>query len=66
MPQHVTVRGRDAAVILSAVDCARLAPGGGSSSLSLFAGGPFGMLDDFDDSVVRERAPARDGPVFEP
>jgi prevent-host-death family protein len=66
VPQHVTVRGRDAVVILSSTDYARLAPAATGSLLSLFADGPFGLLDDFDDAVVRERAPVRDASVFEP
>ncbi|MND05062.1 hypothetical protein D3C83_256350 [compost metagenome] len=67
MPQHVTVRGRDAVVILSAVDYARLAPAAASPSLaSLLADGPFGRLDDFDDAVVRERGPVRDPLDFAP
>ncbi|WP_428484117.1 type II toxin-antitoxin system prevent-host-death family antitoxin [Rhodopila sp.] len=66
VPQHVSVRGRDAVVILAAADYARLAPAATSSLASLFADGPFGRLDDFDDGLVRERVPVRDAPIFEP
>jgi len=65
-PQHVSVRGRAAVVILAAKDYARLAPAASGSLASLFADGPFAHLDDFDDAVVRERASVRDAPVFEP
>jgi prevent-host-death family protein len=66
-PQHVSVRGRPAVVILSAADYARLAPAATRSSLAtLFADSPFARLDDFDDVLVRERAPVRDAPAFEP
>lgn len=67
IPQHVSVRGRPAVVILSAADYARLAPAATSTSLaSLFADSPFAHLKDFDDVLVRERPPVRDAPVFEP
>lgn len=66
VPQHVTVRGRDAVVILSAQAYARLAPAASGSLAALFAAGPFTDLHDFDDVLVRERSPARDAPVFEP
>jgi prevent-host-death family protein len=67
VPQHVTVRGRAAVVILAAADYARLAPAATSDSLaSLFADSPFARLDDFDDVLVRERPPVRDAPTFEP
>jgi prevent-host-death family protein len=67
VPQHVSVRGRAAVVILAAADYARLAPAATSGSLaSLFADSPFARLDDFDDVLVRERAPVRDAPTFEP
>jgi prevent-host-death family protein len=66
-PQHVSLRGRPAVVVLSAADYARLAPAANSASLaSLFADSPFARLDDFDDVLVREHAPVRDAPVFEP
>jgi prevent-host-death family protein len=66
-PQHVSVRGRQAVVILSASDYARLAPAATSTSLaSLFADSPFAGLHDFDDVLGRERPPVRDAPVFEP
>ena len=65
VPQHVSVRGRAAVVILSAVDYARLAPAATCSLASLFADSPFARLDDFDDVLVRERPPVRDVPVFE-
>ena len=67
LPQHVTVRGREAVVILSAADYARLAPAATSLSLSgLFADGPLARLAEFDDVLVRERPPVRDLPDFEP
>lgn len=67
VPQHVTVRGRPAAVILAAADYARLAPAASSASLaSLFADSPFARMDSFGDDMVRERSPVRDAPVFEP
>jgi len=31
---------------------------------ALFANGPFSRLDDFEESLVRERAPSRDLPEF--
>jgi prevent-host-death family protein len=66
-PQHVSVRGRPAVVILAAADYARLAPAAASDNLaSLFADGPFASLHDFDDVLVRERSPVRDAPAFEP
>lgn len=64
-PQHVSVRGQAAVVILAAADYARLAPAATSRSLaSLFADGPFARLDDFDDSLVRERDAVREAPDF--
>ncbi len=67
VPQHVSVRGRAAVVILAAADYARLAPAATSSSLAaLFADSPFARLHDFDDALVRERPPVRDAPAFEP
>lgn len=66
-PQRVTVRGRDAVVVLSSADYARLAPAAAGTSLAaLFGEGPFARLDDFDDAVTRERAPYRDTPDFTP
>jgi len=66
-PQHVTVRGRDAVVILAAATYARLAPAATSPTLAaLFADSPFARLDDFDDLLVRERSPVREAPAFEP
>jgi prevent-host-death family protein len=66
-PQHVSVRGRQAVVVLSARDYARLAPAAASTSLaSLFADSPLARLHDFGDVLVRERPPVRDAPVFEP
>jgi len=64
-PQHVSVRGQAAVVILAAADYARLAPAAASRSLAaLFADSPFARLDDFEDSLVRERAPVREAPDF--
>lgn len=65
-PQHVSVRGRPAVVVLSALDYARLAPAASSRSLAaLFADSPFARLDDFEASLVRERPPVREAPDFE-
>lgn len=67
MPQHVSVRGRDAVVVLSAADYTRLAPAAAGRSLAaLFADSPFARLDRFDEALVRERASVRDAPTFEP
>jgi len=64
-PQHVSVRGREAVVILAAAEYARLAPAASGRSLAaLFADSPFGRLDGFEDSLVRERAPVREPPDF--
>jgi antitoxin Phd len=66
VPQHVSVRGRPAVVILAAADYARLAPAATSTNLAtLFADSPFARLHDFDDVLVRERSPVRDAPDFE-
>jgi prevent-host-death family protein len=66
-PQRVTVHGRDAVVVLSAADYARLAPAtAGRSLAALFSEGPFARLDEFEDSLVRERAMVRDAPDFGP
>ena len=66
MPQHVSVRGRDAVVILSAKTYARLAPAASGSLAALFGDGPFARLDGFDATLDRERAPDRGPLVFEP
>lgn len=61
-PQHVTVRGRDAVVVIAAEDFARLTATAVAPTLAdLFAGGPFAR---FDDAMVRERAPVRDAAGF--
>ena len=53
-------------VILAAAEYARLArrlqP---SLSAPLFADSPLARLDDFEDSLVRERSPVREAPDFE-
>jgi len=59
-PQRVTVHGRDAVVVLSAEDYARLAPAASSSLAALFGTGPFAKLDSFDPDAGRERPPLRD------
>ena len=60
-PQHVTVHGRDAVVVLSAEDFARLSPAAAAPTLAaLFGTGPFTRLDDFEKGLVREQAPVRD------
>jgi antitoxin Phd len=65
-PQRVTVHGRDAVVVVSAAEYARLAPAAAKTSLAaLFADGPFSRLERFEDSLLRERAPVRDAPDFE-
>ena len=65
-PQHVTVRGQPAVVILAAADYARLAPAASSPSLAaLFADSPLARLDDFDDGLLRERSTVREAPDFE-
>jgi prevent-host-death family protein len=65
-PQRVTVHGRDAVVVLSAADYARLAPAAAGTSLAaLFSAGPFARLENFEDSLVRERAPVRAAPDFD-
>jgi antitoxin Phd len=66
VPQRVSVRGREAVVILSAKTYARLAPAARGSLAALFGEGPFARLDGFDDALVRERAPVRDPEAFEP
>jgi antitoxin Phd len=64
-PQRVTVRGREAVVVLSAADYARLAPATAKSSLAeLFGEGPFAALENFDEHLIRERPPVRDIPSF--
>ena len=65
-PQRITVRGQDAVVVLSVTDYARLAPAAAKSSLeALFADSPFARLEEFEDSLVRERVPVRNTPDFE-
>ena len=66
VPQRVSVRGREAVVILSAQAYARLAPSARGGLAALFGEGPFTRLNDFDDALMHERAPMRDAPVFEP
>ena len=64
-PQRVTLRGRDAVVVLSAEDYARLAPAGAAPSLAaLFGRGPFARLEEFEQGLVREQAPMRDAIEF--
>ena len=64
-PQHVTVHGRDAVVVVSAEDFARLSPAASAPSLAaLFGTGPFTRLDDFDKGTIRETSPARDAVEF--
>jgi len=65
-PQRVTVRGRDAVVVVSANDYDRLAPAAARTTLSaLFGEGPFARLEQFEKTVQRERGPVRPGPDFE-
>ena len=64
-PQRVSVRGRDAVVILAAADYARLAPAAASTTLAaLFADSPLARLENFDRTLQRERAPVREPPDF--
>jgi prevent-host-death family protein len=64
-PQRVSVRGRDAVVILAAEDYARLAPAAASTTLAaLFADSPLARLEQFDRTLLRERAPVREPPDF--
>jgi len=65
VPQRVSVRGREAVVILSAQAYARLAPAARGSLAALFGEGPFTRLDDFDAAQLRERVPERNPVVFE-
>jgi prevent-host-death family protein len=65
VPQRVSVRGREAVVILSAQAYARLAPAARGSLAALFGEGPFTRLDDFEDALMRDRSPMREPPVFE-
>ena len=64
VPQRV--RGRDAVVIVSAETYARLAPAARGSLASLFGEGPFTRLDNFEETLTRERGPDRARVVFEP
>jgi prevent-host-death family protein len=66
VPQRVSVRGREAVVILSAQAYARLVPAARGSLAALFGERPFTRLDGFDDALTRERGPDRDPIVFEP
>jgi prevent-host-death family protein len=62
-PQLVSVRGRDAVVILAAEDYARLAPAATSTTLAaLFANSPLARLENFDRTLLREIAPMREPP----
>jgi antitoxin Phd len=64
-PQKVTLRGRDAVVVLAAADYARLASAAVSPSLAaLFAASPLARADRFDDAVMRERGVTRPPPDF--
>ena len=64
-PQHVTVRGQEAVVVLSAEDYARLAPAAAAPTLAaLFGSGPFARLDSFDPDSTRERPTLRDAVEF--
>jgi antitoxin Phd len=65
-PQRVTVRGKEAVVVLAAEDYARLAPAAVRPTLAaLFADSPFARLERFEEVVLRERAPVREPPDFE-
>lgn len=66
VPQRVSVRGREAVVIVSAQAYARLAPLARGSLAALFGEGPFTRLDDFDDALMREHTPVREVETFEP
>ena len=62
-PQRVTVRGRDAVVVLSASDYARLAPAAAGVSLAALFGA-FSRFENFEDTLVRESSPVRASPDF--
>ena len=66
VPQRVSVRGRDAVVIMSAEAYAQMAPAASGSLAALFGEGPFTRLDVFEDALTSERVPLRDPVVFEP
>jgi prevent-host-death family protein len=66
VPQRVSVRGRDAVVILSAEAYRRLEPAASRSLAALFGEGPFTRLDELDDVLVREPAVWREPETFEP
>ncbi len=64
-PQRVTVRGRDAVVVLAAEEYARLAPAASSTTFAaLIADSPLARIKDLDRSLLRERAPVRKLPDF--
>ena len=64
-PQHVTVHGQEAVVVLSSEEYARLAPAAATPNLAaLFSQGPFTRLEDFDPDALRERSPSRDAVAF--
>ncbi len=64
-PQRITMRGQDAAVVLSAADYARLASAAAKPTLfALFADSPFARLKDFDEQLAHEKPPFRDVPDF--
>jgi antitoxin Phd len=66
IPQHVSVRGQNAVVVLSAADYARLVPTASSVTLAaLFADSPLARLDELDAGLVRERGTVREAPVLE-
>ena len=65
-PQHVTVHGRAAVVVVSAADYARLSPAAASPSLAaLIARSPLSRMEDFEDVQVREPARHRELPHFD-
>ncbi len=64
-PQHVTVHGQEAVVVLSSEEYARLAPAAATPNLAaLFSQGPFTRLEDFDPDALRDRSPTRDAVKF--
>lgn len=65
-PQHVTVRGQPAVVVLSAEAYARLTPQPAPKTLAqIFGEGPFARLESFDPDSTRMMSPLRDLESFE-
>ena len=65
VPQYVSDRGQDLAVVLSAADFARLSPATGSRSLARCSLKAPLVRERFDERPVRERPPVRDLPFLD-